>query len=156
MSIPTQASLAALLAAVSLAASAADPLQVSDAQTRLVPPAAENTGVFMLIHNHGNQERKLVRADSPAAKNVELHNVFKEGTLLKMRPVKDIPIPAMGEAVLKPGSYHVMLIGLKKPLSEGEVVPVTLTFDDGETALVEAPVRKIEMPKSDGMDSKGK
>jgi periplasmic copper chaperone A len=56
-------------------------------------------------------------------------------------------VPAGKTVELKPGGYHVMLMGLVAPLKEGETVPVTLTFKakDGKTQTVEvkAPVRAL-------------
>ena len=70
---------------------------------------------------------------------------------MKMRPVAAIEIPAKGEAVLKPGSLHVMLIDLKVSLKEGEIVPLTFSFDDGSTKKVEA---KVVRPQSMPMQHK--
>jgi copper(I)-binding protein len=61
---------------------------------------------------------------------------------MKMLPVPAIDVKAKGEAVLKPGGLHVMLIDLKAPMKEGDTVPLTLTFDDGSTKKVDAKVVK--------------
>ena len=94
----------------------------------------------MVIKNADDKDHKVVKAGSPAAKAVELHTHVNEGGVMKMRPVKDIDVKAKGEAVLKPGSLHVMLIDLKGPMKEGDSVPITLTFDDGSSKQVEAKV----------------
>jgi len=62
--------------------------------------------------------------------------------------VKEIALPAKGEAVLQPGGYHVMLIDMKTPLKEGDKVAITLGFSDGGSKTVEAPVVK---PMGGGM-----
>jgi copper(I)-binding protein len=121
-------------------------ISIDDPQVRLVPPGNENTAAFMTIRNASDKDVKLIRAESPAAKTVELHSVTEEAGMKKMRPVLDIAIKAGGEAVLKPGDYHIMLIGLNKPLQESEEVPLTLTFDDGSSQSVKAPVRRIHVP----------
>lgn len=126
-----------------LAQAPAQNLSVSDPYVRAPAPNATVTGAFMLIKNGGKDERKLVRAESAAAKVTELHNHVNEGGVMKMRPVGDIAVRAGGEAVLKPGSFHVMLIDLRQPLKEGDVVPITLGFDDGSSLKVEAPVKKL-------------
>jgi copper(I)-binding protein len=100
----------------------------------------------MVIRNQGDKDMKLIGAESTAAKKVELHTVIEEGGMKKMRPVHDIGVKAKGETVLKPGDYHVMLIGLNKPLQEGDIVPLTLKFDDGSSQSLQAPVRKIQVP----------
>ena len=109
---------------------------------RLAPPHAQATGAFLRLHNDANTARQLVKADSPVARTVELHDHINDNGVMKMRPVPHIVVPARGQVDLKPGSYHVMLIDMKAPLREGENVPLTLTFDDGSTLHVTAPVRK--------------
>lgn len=121
-------------------------ITINDPQVRLVPPSAENSAIFMVIRNQGAKDVKLISAESPSAKAVELHTVIEEGGMKKMRPVLNIPIKAQGETVLKPGDYHVMLIGLNQPLKEGSEVPFTLKFDDGSSQSLKAPVRKMHMP----------
>jgi len=69
---------------------------------------------------------------------------------MRMRALGELKLPA-GKAVdLRPGGYHVMLMGLKQPLKEGESVPLTLTYRDasGKTSKLEvaAPVRALAAP----------
>jgi len=62
--------------------------------------------------------------------------------VMMMTPVEKIEVPANGKVELKSGSFHVMLIGLRHDLKEGEVVKLTLTFQNAGKIQVEAPVRK--------------
>lgn len=48
-----------------------------------------------------------------------------------MRNVKFLEIPARGRLELKPSGKHLMLLSLKRPLREGETIPLTLYFADG-------------------------
>jgi copper(I)-binding protein len=132
---------AASLSAMALAAGAADSISVVDPYVRQAPPGAPATGAFMVIKNSGSKEIKVVKADNPASKITELHTHLNEGGMMRMRPVKDIPVPAGGEAVLKPGGLHVMLIDLKTPLKDGDTVPITLSFDDGSSKKIDVPVK---------------
>lgn len=61
---------------------------------------------------------------------------------MKMRQVDRIVLPAEGEVVLKPGSYHIMLLGVKQPLVEGETISVNLSYANGETETLDVPVKK--------------
>jgi copper(I)-binding protein len=136
--------LALLLAAtlpLSLLAAESE-LTVTDHYVRMVPPGIATSGAFMTIKNSGNTDRKLLKVDSPAAKTVELHTHINDNGMMKMRPVKEIDVKAHGQAELKPGGYHVMLIDLKQALKEGETVPLTLTFDDGSTKKINAPIKR--------------
>ena len=119
-------------------------LIIHDPYVRLAPPNAPATGAFMTIKNSANTDRKLVKAESSAAKTVELHNHINENGVMKMREVTSIDVKAHGQAELKPGSYHVMLINMTQPLKEGDTVPITLNFDDGSKQQINAPVRKLQ------------
>ena len=121
---------------------AAESVIFSDAYIRLAPPSAPAAGAFMIIRNTGNQAYAIIKADNPASKLTELHTHLHEDGVMKMRPVKSIPLPAGGEATLKPGGLHIMMIDLKSPLKEGDSVPVTFTFDDGSSKLIVIPVKK--------------
>ena len=129
-----------LLLSAGVFAGAADNVVVQDPYVRLAPPSAPATGAFMVLRNTGSKDVKVVKADNPVSKVTELHTHINDNGVMKMRPVPGIEIKAGGEAVLKPGSLHVMLIDLKAPMKEGEVVPITLTFEDGSTKLVDAKV----------------
>ena len=137
------------LAAIAGPTLADSALSVHAPYVRLMPPGIKTTGSFMLIRNDGNDDRRLVRADSPAARIVELHTHLNENGVMKMRAVPHIEVKAHGQTELKPGSYHVMLIELKESLKEGDTVPITLRFDDGSSRTVLAPVRKphVGMPE---------
>jgi copper(I)-binding protein len=133
---------AGLIASAGAFAGAADQVTVQDPYVRLAPPNAPATGAFMVIRNAGDKDVKVVKADNPVSRVTELHTHLNEGGVMKMRPVPAIDVKAKGEAVLKPGGLHVMLIDLKAPMKEGDTVPLTLTFDDGSTKKVDAKVVK--------------
>lgn len=134
--------LAALLALPAFAQTAADRVTVKDAVVRLAPPGATVTGAFMTLHNGGDKDVQLLKAESAIAKTVELHNHINEGGVMKMRPVQAVPVKAKGETALKPGSYHVMLIDLRSGMKEGDKIAIKLGFDDGSSKSVDATVVK--------------
>ncbi|WP_198374665.1 copper chaperone PCu(A)C [Neoroseomonas rubea] len=99
-----------------------------------------NGGGFMRLTNGGAQPDRLISAASPIARVVELHTHLREGDVMRMRPVNDIPIPAGQTVELRPGGVHVMLIGLNAPLQQGTRVPVTLRFERAGEVTVELAV----------------
>lgn len=135
--------LLALALSTAPALAADNALRVDAPFVRLAPPGAAATGAFMRIENRGSQDRQLIRADSPVAKTVELHTHINENGMMKMRAVPSIAIKAGSHTELKPGSFHVMLIDMKQPLKEGDSVPITLSFDNGQQQQINAPVRPI-------------
>ena len=142
---------ASLLFSAGVLAGAADNVSVHDAYVRLAPPNAPATGAFMVIKNNGDKDVKVLKADNPVSKVTELHTHLNEGGVMKMRPVPGIDIKPKGEAVLKPGGLHVMMIDLKAQMKEGDVVPITLSFDDGSSKQVDA---KVVRPMAAPMEHK--
>lgn len=147
-----------LSAAIPFASFAAETrLSINDPYVNLVPPNSQVSAAFMVIKNAGSTDRKLVKAESPVAKTVELHSHTNENGVMKMREVKSIDIKANGQAELKPGGYHIMLINIRQALKEGDAIPIALSFDDGSKQQIEAPVRKVPTTPSaeKGMDHSG-
>ena len=140
--------LASLMVSAGALAAAADMVTVDEPYVRLAPPNAPATGAFMVIKNAGDKDVKVVKADNPASKVTELHTHLNENGVMKMRPVAAIDVKSKGEAVLKPGGLHVMMINLNAPMKEGDVVPITLTFDDGSSKKVDA---RVVRPMAAGM-----
>lgn len=135
------AALSTSFAGTALAGGAADHISVADPYVRMAPPGQNVTAAYLVLKNADARDHRLVKADSPAAKVVELHTHISEGGVMKMRPVKDIEIKAKGETALKPGGLHIMLIDVK-PMHEGESVPLNLQFEDGSSKKIDATVRK--------------
>ncbi|MCL6415183.1 copper chaperone PCu(A)C [Aestuariirhabdus sp. Z084] len=135
----------ALLCSFSVNLYAGD-LMISDGWVRAVPPEAPNSAAYMKIANHKDAAVTLVAANSSVAKMVQIHLSKKEGGMMKMEHQKEgVAVPAGGTLELKPGSYHVMLMGLKQPLKEGDQVKVVLKFSDGSEKELMLPVATSDM-----------
>lgn len=115
-------------------------LVVSDAWARA--SVVKNGAAYLTIMNHGGAADRLVRAASPVAAKVELHTHVIEGDVVRMRRVKAIEVGAQSHTELKPGGLHIMMMGLRQPLEEGETVPLTLTFERAGTVELVAHVRQ--------------
>lgn len=122
----------------------ADLIEVSGAWVRLMPPTAKNTGMFADFQNKGASLVQVTAAASDAAGTVELHTHVEEDGAMKMRRVESFDVPGQGHHHLEPGGDHIMFIGVTAPLTEGQQVDVTLTFADGSTKVVSAPVKAMD------------
>lgn len=131
---------AALFASAALYAQS---ITVMDEYVREVPPNMPNSAAFMSLMNSSGEAIDLVGGSSDAATVVELHEHANVGGMMQMRQIPKITVPANGTATLQPGGLHVMLIGLKQKLKEGESVKLTLNFSNGESVTVDAPVKKV-------------
>lgn len=108
---------------------AVGPLKIEHPYARPTPPGARTGAAYFTVRNEGKAPDRLVKVASPAAQSVELHSMTMDGNLMKMRAVKALEIPAGKSVTLGTGGYHVMLVGLARPLAVGDQVPLTLTFE---------------------------
>lgn len=136
--------LAGVLASAPVGAQAGRSVTATDAWIRMPMPAGKDTAFFAIVDNHGVSPRAIVAAASEVAETVELHEMKMDNGMMRMSQVKRIDVPAGGRVELKPGGLHVMLFGLRKTLSAGDAVTLTLTFDDGTALPVLATVRAME------------
>jgi copper(I)-binding protein len=106
--------------------------------------AQSGTGaVYMKLVNEGQEADRLVGAQTDVTEVVEIHESKMEGDVMKMQRLPDgLEIPAEGEVELKPGGYHVMLIGLKQDLNVGDEFSLVLEFEKSGTMSVNVQVRQ--------------
>ena len=97
----------------------------------------------MTLVNNSATAYALTSVSSSGASMVEIHETSMNGDMMRMRKVSHIDIPANGSAELKPGSYHIMLMGLEKELKAGTTETLTLTFSDDSQKTVEALVGSL-------------
>jgi copper(I)-binding protein len=116
-------------------------IEVSGAFSRATLPGAPVAGGFLTLNNKGATDDLLVSASAPIAAETQLHEMAMEGDVMKMRQLAGgIPVPAGESVMLKPGGLHIMFMGLNTSLAEGDVVPVTLTFEQAGTVTVDMAV----------------
>jgi copper(I)-binding protein len=139
------------------ASAAGAPISVSDVWSR---PATGTAVIYATIHNESDEPDRLIDATSPAATHVGLHqssetkmpamamptgslgNMPMNGSMMSMKTLTAIPVPARGTTSLEPGGYHLML-DLRHDLKAGEMVPLRLHFARAGWIAVTATVRSI-------------
>jgi copper(I)-binding protein len=99
--------------------------------------------IFMRLVNKGQEPDRLIGGQTDAAQAVEVHETIMDGEVMKMQMLAGgLQVPARGEVLLQPGSYHVMLIGITRDLKVGDKVSVELQFEKSGPLTVEAEVRE--------------
>jgi len=101
-------------------------------------------GGFMSLRSE--RADRLLGGSTPAAERFELHTMTMEGDVMRMRQLDKIDLPAGQKVEFKPGGMHVMLVGLKRPLTLGAKVPVTLKFERAGDVKVEMTVMSSPAP----------
>jgi copper(I)-binding protein len=140
-----------LLASLLLAAAGASAqTEVKQAWVRATVPQQTATGAYMQIS--ASKDARLVEVRSDVASVAELHEMVMDGNVMKMRAVSGLDLPAGKAVELKPGGYHVMLMGLKQSLKAGDSVPITLVIESRdkqrENVEVNAKVHAPNMPSA--------
>lgn len=115
-------------------------LVASDPYVRAMPPGRRVTAAFFQLQNPSDKDCQLVDVVADRAASAEIHTHLHENGVMKMRQVKQLPVPAQSDVAFVPGGYHVMLFGTE-PLAVGETVEITLQFTDCQPFSFSAPVR---------------
>ncbi|NQY94764.1 MAG: copper chaperone PCu(A)C, partial [Campylobacteraceae bacterium] len=95
------------------------------------------------IMNKSSNDIQIVGAKSSLAKMVQVHSHTKVNGMTKMGHVKTVNLKAKSTFIFQPGGYHVMFMGMKKRLKEGEMADFTLIFSDGSELNINAPVKRV-------------
>jgi len=103
-----------------------------------------NGAVYLKMQNKGNAPDRLIGAKTDVCTVTEIHRSFIENQRMMMEPVAEgIEVPANGSAELKPGAYHLMLMGIKRTLSEGDSFAVQLKFEKSGIKTVYSKIRRF-------------
>lgn len=145
---PRAAVLALAMAASPLAAAAHDykvgSIEIGHPWSRATPPGAATGAGYLQLTNEGAAADRLVSAASPAAAEVQIHEMRVNDGIMTMRQLPDgLAVPPGETVTLEPSSYHLMLMGLVAPLKAGERVPVTLRFERAGSVDVSLLVDQI-------------
>ncbi len=116
-------------------------IDIGHPYARATAPGQPTGGGFLKLTNKGDADR-LLSAAADVSTAVELHVMKMEGDVMRMRQVDAIDVPAGQTVELRPGGLHIMFVGLKAPLKEGERFPMTLRFEKAGEVAVEVVVEK--------------
>ena len=120
-----------------------DALVISDSWARATPGRVRNGVAFVTIQNRGRHADRLIAVSTPAAARAAFHTHVIKAGVMKMRSVAAVKVAADAITAMKPGGFHIMLMGLAAPLVESESFPLTLTFERAGTLTLEVTVMTI-------------
>ncbi len=119
-------------------------IQIKDPWARATPKGSEVAGGYITLINTGSEPDRLIGGSNAFAGKFEIHEMSMDGGVMKMRMMpKGIEIKPGQTVEFKPGSYHLMFVGLKQPFEKGKRVKGTLQFEKGGTVEVEYAVEAI-------------
>ena len=129
-------------------ASGADSVKVTEPWAMPLPAVSVNGAAYLTLTNHGSEPVTLVDAASTIANRAQIHGHTEQDGQIKMVHLEEVEIPPHQTQEFTPGGLHIMLMGLKSPLTEGEDFSLTLTFKTGQMVEITVPVTE----KMSGMD----
>ncbi len=137
--------LTSLLAAQGFAADALN-VEITSIWARATPPVATMGAAYMDIKALKVAD-KLLGATTPVADHVEIHATTNNNGVMQMRPLQDVAITPGNAISLAPSGTHLMLVGLKAPLKEGDAFPLSLRFEQaGEITVMVGISRDAPKP----------
>ncbi len=117
-------------------------LAVTGAWARSTPPGATMGVIYFTIDNGSKKSDRLLKLKTSVASSAEVHRTEVQDGIARMREVTMLHLAAGERIEFKPAGYHVMLIGLKEPLVEGQTVELELLFEAGGPKTVRVPIKK--------------
>ncbi|MGE0667944.1 MAG: copper chaperone PCu(A)C [Sphingomonadales bacterium] len=119
-------------------------LEIVHPWSRATPGGAKVAGGYVTVVNKGTAPDRLVGAAAASiAASAEIHETSMTDGVMRMKPAAGIAVPAGGTLGLKPGSYHIMFMGLKRPLKQGETFAGSLTFEKAGQVDVQFTVEAL-------------
>lgn len=119
--------------------------------TRATPTGAKVAGGYVKLTNGGKKADKLIGVSAEGVEAVEIHQMAVVDNVMTMREVKGGLEIKPGETVeLKPASYHMMMMGLKEPFKEGQMIKGALKFENAGTVPVEFKVEALGAKEAGG------
>jgi copper(I)-binding protein len=126
-------------------------LTIGHPWTRATPAGAKVAGGYLKLTNGGKTADKLIGGSAEGVEAVEIHEMAVVNDIMTMREVKSGLEIKPGETVeLKPASYHLMMLGLKAPFKEGQMIKGTLKFEHAGTVPVEFKVEGLGAKEAGG------
>lgn len=117
-------------------------ITVSGQWARTSPMATDMGAAYMTIEARALDELIGASVDMSVAMMTEVHETITENGASKMQEVERIEVTPDSPIEMKPGGYHVMLMGLTEPLVTGDTISVTLKFSKAGEVTVDVPVRE--------------
>ena len=118
-------------------------ISVEHPWARATPGGARTGAAYVTIVNHGSTADRLIGASTPLAEKVQFHQDIDDKGVMRMRELPAVDIGPGATFTFKPGDAHMMMVGLKQPLTKGQTFPLTLEFEKAGKVEVQVPIAKV-------------
>jgi len=118
-------------------------VKISDAWVHAATQVGGDVALSMTIKNEADVADALLRVRCQVANFSEKHAVDRVEGFPAMRAILSIPIAAGSTTVLKPDTYHVMLLQTRHTLAAGEAFNCSIVFQKAGTIDTEVKVHGL-------------
>jgi copper(I)-binding protein len=118
-------------------------IHIEQPWARATPGGAKTGAVYLTLMNHGSAGDRLLGATTPVAEKVQFHSVTEDNGVSRMREMRTVEVAPGAVITFNPGGWHIMVVGLKQPLKEGQTFPLTLNFEKAGKEEVIVSVTKV-------------
>lgn len=122
---------------------AAEAIEVKSIWVAESGPGAGTIPAQAELANSSERSHRLMYVYTDAAEETILHVTQWTAGVQQVQRLKGLHLPAEEHVHLRPGGPQLLLVDLRRPLSRGEAISVTLQFDDGSRKTVKAPVQSF-------------
>ena len=148
---------AATAALFALPALAHDGVHIIDPYARSMGGIGASGAIFFQMENHAATDDRLIGVASDVAQKVEMHTHSEDanGVMQMLHVPEGFAVTAGETHALDRGGDHIMLMGLTRALADGDMITLTLTFENSGELVIEVPVdnaRKANAPDMGAMD----
>ncbi|SRR6266566_1724207 len=123
--------------------SAASTMVIDQPWARATPGGAKTGAAYMTVKNSGASADRLLGATTSVADKVQFHKETTDNGVSRMQEVPSVNIEPGAQITFKPGEMHMMMVGLKQPLKEGQSLPMTLQFEKAGSIAVTVSIEKV-------------
>jgi periplasmic copper chaperone A len=116
-----------------IGASVRNTVLIEQAWARATPPTAKTGVVYFRLRNTGKSELTLVAAKCDCSARASIHSMTMDGGVMRMRLEKSLTVKAGQTVELAPGGWHLMLENLRAPLRDGDMIKISLIWQNGDT-----------------------
>lgn len=123
--------------------SAVNTIVVEQPWARATPGGAKTGAAYMTLINNGTSVDRLLGATTPLADKVQFHKETEDNGVSRMREIKSMELEPGAKIIFKPGELHMMIVGLKQPLTKGHTFSLTLQFEKAGKIEVIVPIEMV-------------
>ena len=131
----------------------ASTIVVQQPWARATPGGATTGAAYMTLMNNGASADRLLSATTPLADAIQFHKETEDNGVSRMREIHSVDLDPGAKVIFRPGEMHLMIVGLKQPLTEGKTFPLALQFEKAGSIELKVPIEPVGAMQHEDMSN---